>query len=260
MHGRRRSCWAQSTSSRCWVSTRPRSEGSWHVRPGAMARSERAFPFPPISRDLVEVLHEAGYQQVFPSFRQWTDASFVDPFPSLIIQDEAHLLEESLGTFSGLFDTLLENVLRKSTRSRATISSGEDVDWRRLGSSAECRKLSRPRRRFPILNGNSKYSTNGGRCVFPIRGLTFITRFLLSRRRPPSDNAARSHAFRGASCQQRTRGHFALDASLRVADDERCHAHGYGGCSPERFPHHYHRCSGAAFSIRLAARERDRGI
>lgn len=33
---------------------------------------------------------------------------FHDPFPSLIIQDEAHLLEESLGTFSGLFDTLLD--------------------------------------------------------------------------------------------------------------------------------------------------------
>lgn len=35
---------------------------------------------------------------------------FHDPFPSLIIQDEAHLLEESLGTFSGLFDTLLDTV------------------------------------------------------------------------------------------------------------------------------------------------------
>ncbi|AEG04140.1 DEAD/DEAH box helicase family protein [Sinorhizobium meliloti] len=38
---------------------------------------------------------------------------FLDPFPSLIIQDEAHLLEESLGTFSGLFDTLLENTFMK---------------------------------------------------------------------------------------------------------------------------------------------------
>ncbi len=36
---------------------------------------------------------------------------FHDPFPSLIIQDEAHLLEESLGTFSGLFDTLLDTML-----------------------------------------------------------------------------------------------------------------------------------------------------
>lgn len=30
---------------------------------------------------------------------------FLDPFPSLIIQDEMHLLEESLGTFGGIFET-----------------------------------------------------------------------------------------------------------------------------------------------------------
>jgi len=35
---------------------------------------------------------------------------FCDPFPSLIIQDEAHLLEESLGTFAGLFETTLEQL------------------------------------------------------------------------------------------------------------------------------------------------------
>jgi hypothetical protein len=35
---------------------------------------------------------------------------FCDPFPSLIIQDEAHLLEESLGTFAGLFETMLEQL------------------------------------------------------------------------------------------------------------------------------------------------------
>jgi hypothetical protein len=35
---------------------------------------------------------------------------FHDPFPSLIIQDEAHLLEESLGTFAGLFETMLEQL------------------------------------------------------------------------------------------------------------------------------------------------------
>ena len=47
---------------------------------------------------------------VFPAYRHGKHI-FHDPFPSLIVQDEAHLLEESLGTFSGLFDTLLENVL-----------------------------------------------------------------------------------------------------------------------------------------------------
>src|SRR6266700_190733 len=35
---------------------------------------------------------------------------FCDPFPSLIIQDEAYLLDESLGTFAGLFETLLEQL------------------------------------------------------------------------------------------------------------------------------------------------------
>jgi hypothetical protein len=38
---------------------------------------------------------------------------FEDPFPSLVIQDEAHLLEESLGTFAGLFETTLEHLFRR---------------------------------------------------------------------------------------------------------------------------------------------------
>lgn len=38
---------------------------------------------------------------------------FHDPFPSLIIQDEAHLLEESLGTFSGLFESLFDLTLSR---------------------------------------------------------------------------------------------------------------------------------------------------
>lgn len=40
---------------------------------------------------------------------------FVDPFPSLIIQDEAHLLEESLGTFAGLFETMLEQLFVRAS-------------------------------------------------------------------------------------------------------------------------------------------------
>ncbi len=47
---------------------------------------------------------------VFPAYANGMRV-FHDPFPSLIIQDEAHLLEESLGTFSGLFDTLLDTTL-----------------------------------------------------------------------------------------------------------------------------------------------------
>ncbi|MCG7519488.1 DEAD/DEAH box helicase family protein [Ruegeria sp. Ofav3-42] len=39
---------------------------------------------------------------------------FYDPLPSLVIQDEAHLLEESLGAFAGLFETALEQVFRQN--------------------------------------------------------------------------------------------------------------------------------------------------
>jgi hypothetical protein len=44
---------------------------------------------------------------LFPSFADGVKR-FFDPFPSLLIQDEAHLLDESLGTFAGLFESALE--------------------------------------------------------------------------------------------------------------------------------------------------------
>jgi hypothetical protein len=50
---------------------------------------------------------DGSFQTVFPSYQKGKKV-FHDPFPALIIQDEAHLLEESLGTFSGLFETLFD--------------------------------------------------------------------------------------------------------------------------------------------------------
>jgi len=51
-----------------------------------------------------------GWTRLHPAFSSGANV-FHDPFPSLIIQDEGHLLDESLGTFSGLFETTLESVL-----------------------------------------------------------------------------------------------------------------------------------------------------
>ncbi|MEH2509473.1 Lhr-like helicase [Nitrobacteraceae bacterium AZCC 1564] len=48
----------------------------------------------------------ADYATVAPSFASGEEV-FFDPFPSLIVQDEMHLLEESLGTFGGIFETAL---------------------------------------------------------------------------------------------------------------------------------------------------------
>jgi Helicase conserved C-terminal domain len=44
---------------------------------------------------------------LFPTFASG-ERRFFDPFPALLIQDEAHLLDESLGTFAGLFESALE--------------------------------------------------------------------------------------------------------------------------------------------------------
>lgn len=52
----------------------------------------------------------ASTRALFPSFAAG-EKKFFDPFPALLIQDEAHLLDESLGTFSGLFESALEAAL-----------------------------------------------------------------------------------------------------------------------------------------------------
>ncbi|MGB4108038.1 MAG: helicase-related protein [Alphaproteobacteria bacterium] len=55
--------------------------------------------------------HSCNY--ISPAYKNGKEI-FRDPFPSLIIQDEAHLLDESLGTFAGLFETILENLFTRA--------------------------------------------------------------------------------------------------------------------------------------------------
>lgn len=50
--------------------------------------------------------------RLYPFFEEG-EKVFFDPLPALIIQDETHLLEESLGTFSGIFETTFECILKK---------------------------------------------------------------------------------------------------------------------------------------------------
>lgn len=54
--------------------------------------------------DEVEATPPQNTERVAPAYSGGAEV-FVDPFPSLIVQDEMHLLEESLGTFGGLFET-----------------------------------------------------------------------------------------------------------------------------------------------------------
>lgn len=50
-----------------------------------------------------------GCERLYPAYPDGRRL-FHDPFPSLLIQDEAHLLDESLGTFAGLFESALDAI------------------------------------------------------------------------------------------------------------------------------------------------------
>jgi hypothetical protein len=63
---------------------------------------------------------------VFPCYAEGARL-FHDPFPSLIIQDETHLLEESLGTFAGLFETTLFETFRRLAGIIGETETGQPV-------------------------------------------------------------------------------------------------------------------------------------
>lgn len=74
-----------------------------------MDPANRHFHMPRGARSLTRAQDE-GWTRLRPAYADGTGI-FQDPFPSLVIQDEGHLLEESLGTFSGLFETAFESIL-----------------------------------------------------------------------------------------------------------------------------------------------------
>lgn len=76
-----------------------------------MDPTNRHFHMPRGARALTHAT-DLGWVPLKPAFDNGTEM-FLDPFPSLIIQDEGHLLEESLGTFSGLFETAFESILNR---------------------------------------------------------------------------------------------------------------------------------------------------
>ena len=63
----------------------------------------------PDNKELALGPETKGMEGVYPAYKSG-QRIFHDPFPSLTIQDEAHLLDESLGTFAGLFESTLDAV------------------------------------------------------------------------------------------------------------------------------------------------------
>lgn len=127
---------------------------------------------------------------VFPAYRRG-EPVFFDPFPSLIIQDEAHLLEESLGTFSGLFDTLLENVFF-----RINEMAGDDLRVSRIWTGDGWHGLRTPKiiaATATISNPERQLQTLYQRTPlrFPYPGPDIYRSFFAEPAAPPAGNAER---------------------------------------------------------------------
>ncbi len=84
----------------------------------------------PSHRDLERGPAACGCETLAPAYPTG-ERLFWDPFPSLLIQDEAHLLDESLGTFASLFESTLDAVLAHLSRSLTEIIAKDPAGRRR---------------------------------------------------------------------------------------------------------------------------------
>lgn len=153
----------------------------------------------PIGRSDWESAGGESLEQLFPAFSAGKRA-FFDPFPSLLIQDEAHLLEESLGTFAGLFESALEAGLDKLAPLLGTEISTDPItgERRRIKVIAASATVSEPERQ--MRNLYQRDST----VQFPYPGPSLYSSFYANPKADPtratlqnleqSANAARIYA------------------------------------------------------------------
>lgn len=77
---------------------------------------------------------------------------FLDPFPALLIQDEAHLLDESLGTFAGLFESTLDSIFSELSKSiKHILPSAPSGQRRRAKVIAASATVAEPERQLEHL-------------------------------------------------------------------------------------------------------------
>jgi hypothetical protein len=114
------------------------------------------------------------YKPLFPSYASGLKR-FFDPMPSLMIQDEAHLLDESLGTFAGLFETALEaafDALSPMLKNQQTFTP-DGAKRRRLKVVAASATVNNPERQMRSLYQREKV------VQFPCPGHTLYDSFYI---------------------------------------------------------------------------------
>lgn len=128
-----------------------------------------------------------GFEKLYPAYEDGTRL-FHDPFPSLLIQDEAHLLDESLGTFAGLFESALDAVLSEMAKPMHDIVSYEPDGRtrRRAKVVAASATVSDPDRQLEHL-----YQRPVPAMQFPYPGESLYESFYAGPTDPPSDETQR---------------------------------------------------------------------
>lgn len=126
----------------------------------------------PASKELAAGPAARGFDGVYPAYANG-QRIFHDPFPTLIIQDEAHLLDESLGTFAGLFESTLDAVFAYLARPlSALVATDAQGRRRRPKVIAASATVSDPQRQLEHLYQRATPATQ-----FPQPGPTLYESF-----------------------------------------------------------------------------------
>lgn len=105
----------------------------------------------PSAKAVRESPDKNGCEGLIPAYPNGAPG-FKDPFPSLLIQDEAHLLDESLGTFAGLFESTLDAMFAELFKSLKDIAPrSPDGKRRRAKVVAASATVAEPERQLEHL-------------------------------------------------------------------------------------------------------------
>lgn len=138
-------------------------------------------------KDFAEGPSAHGCEGLYPAYADGIK-HFHDPFPSLLIQDEAHLLDESLGTFAGLFESALDAVLGEVGKSLHKLLAYEpDGQTRRRAKViAASATVSEPQRQLEHL-----YQRPVPAMQFPFPGQSLYESFYAAPAAPPATDVER---------------------------------------------------------------------
>lgn len=152
----------------------------WHKR----ATGRLVVPNTAELRDGPEAHGCDGIQPAYPE----GPAVFHDPFPALLIQDEAHLLDESLGTFAGLFESSLDAVFERLSRPLAAlVATDPSGERRRAKVVAASATVSEPERQLEHL-----YQRKVPAMQFPYPGPSLYESFYAAPQEPDATEQARA--------------------------------------------------------------------